>query len=199
MFTGIITHKGRVAEIDEKRARIEAPADLIKKLTPGASIACDGICLTATDIDETSFAIDYMPETTKRTTIGSWQVDTPINLELPVTGDTLLSGHIVQGHVDAVATVENVTPEGNSYVFRFNIPSELAAYLVEKGSITVNGISLTVVETGDNAFTVGIIPHTWEVTNLSSLKPGDKVNLETDIVAKHVIRYVKHYAKETRS
>ncbi len=190
MFTGIISHLGSISRKETDQLIITAPEDLIKKLSLGMSIAVDGICLTVTSFSakENVFSIDYMPETAHRTNIQHLHDGDLVNLELPVTAETLFAGHIVQGHVDDVAQIQEIKNDGNSRVFRFSINPKIAKYIVEKGSITVNGISLTVIEVGEDFFTVGIIPHTWEVTMLHTMKVGDFVNIEVDILAKYLER-----------
>lgn len=186
MFTGIINHLGKVKNKLEKKLVIECSNDLFTKLSEGASITVDGICLTVVKTDKNSFEIDFMPETASRTNIKYLEASDLVNLELPATPTTLLSGHVVQGHIDGVAKLESITQEGNSYVLKFLIPKSLSKYIVEKGSIAVNGISLTVIEVVKNHFTVGIIPHTWEKTMLHKLKIGNFVNIEVDILAKYL-------------
>ena len=191
MFTGIITHLGKISKKTETQLIINTSPDLLKKLSQGTSIAVDGICLTVVTKDKTSFTIDFMPETAKKTNIQFLNESSEVNLELPATADTLLSGHIVQGHVDARSKITSITKKGNSYLFAFSLPKTLNKYLVEKGSISVNGISLTVIAVTDDEFTVGIIPHTWENTMLHAAKVGDFVNLEVDALAKYIEKLIK--------
>jgi riboflavin synthase len=186
MFTGIITHLGKVKEKSSTKLVITADKDLLDKVTMGMSIAVDGICLTAVSYDDTSFAIEYMPETADKTNIQTLAIGSLVNLELPATSETFLAGHIVQGHVDAVGEIMSITNEGNSRLFKIKIAKDIGNYIVEKGSITVNGISLTVIDVTDAYFTVGIIPHTWERTMLHTAKEGDIVNLEVDVLAKYL-------------
>jgi riboflavin synthase len=190
MFTGIITHVGKVSEKTSSRVTIEAPTDLMQKLTLGMSIAVNGICLTVTTYNEKSFSIDFMPETAKRTTIQYTNVQDLVNLELPATSETFLAGHIVQGHVDCVGKVTSIKKQGNSQIFTFSNPEENTRYIVEKGSIAVNGISLTVIDVGQDYFTVGIIPHTWDKTMLHKAKVGNFVNIELDILAKYLEKLI---------
>jgi riboflavin synthase len=186
MFTGIITHLGTVAEKTDSDLKIKTSTDLLKKLSLGTSIAVNGICLTVVSKDKTSFTINFMPETEKKTNIKDLKQESKINLELPATAQTLLSGHIVQGHVDGIGKINSIVKKGNSYLFAFSIPKNLNKYLVEKGSISVNGISLTVISVSKDEFTVGIIPHTWENTMLHQAQVGDFVNLEVDALAKYI-------------
>ncbi len=191
MFTGIITHLGKVTQKTSNRLQIKIDSSFAKKLSNGMSIAVNGICLTVVSFDKNSFEIDFMPETAKRTTIGFLKKHNLVNLELPATIETFLAGHIVQGHVDAVGKIIAIKKAGNSRMFTFSISRESSKYIVEKGSITVNGISLTVSAIGKDYFTVGIIPHTWEKTMLHTAKEGDFVNLEVDVLAKYLEKLIK--------
>jgi riboflavin synthase len=186
MFTGIITHLGKVKEKTSTRLIITTENDLLQKVTLGMSVAINGICLTAVAFDETSFTIDFMPETAAKTNIKNLEEGSLVNLELPATSETFLAGHIVQGHVDAVGEIKSINEDGNSRVIAISIPEVITKYIVEKGSITVNGISLTVIDAADDYFTIGIIPHTWERTMLHTSKENDIVNLEVDVLAKYL-------------
>jgi riboflavin synthase len=146
----------------------------------------NGVCLTALDIEPDSFAADISRETLQRSTLGSLQPGAPVNLERSVTPATRLGGHIVQGHVDARGQFAGVENHGESWTVRIAYPKEIARYLVFKGSVAVEGISLTIAGLTDDYFEIAIIPKTWEVTNLSRLKPGDPVNIEVDIIGKYV-------------
>jgi riboflavin synthase len=190
MFTGIITHLGKVTEKTATRLVVSTDTTLLNKITLGMSIAVNGICLTAVSYDENSFAIDFMPETAKRTTINSLEIGSIVNLELPATSETFLAGHIVQGHVDAMGEIRSIKDNGNSRVFTIKIPQDINKYIVEKGSITINGISLTVIDVDDATFSVGIIPHTWDKTMLHTSKEGDTVNLEVDVLAKYLEKLI---------
>lgn len=190
MFTGIITNLGKVTGKTNSRLIIETDNDLVKKLNHGMSVAVNGICLTVINFDDKSFSIDFMPETEKRTNIQHLKEGHMVNLELPATSETFLAGHVVQGHVDAVGKIRNIEENGNSYIFTFDIPNEIGKYIVEKGSIAVNGISLTVIDIDDDYFTVGIIPHTWHKTMLHTAKTDDYVNLEVDVLAKYLERLI---------
>jgi len=191
MFTGIITNLGKVTSKSENKLMIKIDRFFIGKLTKGTSIAVDGICLTVVDLIEDSFSVDFMPETEEKTNIKYLKTSDLVNLELPATAKSFLSGHIVQGHIDEVAKLETITEEGNSYILKFSIPKDLSKYIVEKGSISVNGISLTIIDIGDNFFSVGIIPHTWDKTMLHTIKLGDYVNIEVDILAKYLEKLIK--------
>jgi riboflavin synthase len=191
MFTGIIEELGSVRSIDQRgeNARIVINARVVTEGTNhGDSISVNGVCLTALDIQADSFAADVSRETLLRSTLGTLKPGTPVNLERAVTPATRLGGHIVQGHVDARGRLTGVVDHGESWTVRIEYPKEIARYLVFKGSVAVEGISLTIAGLTDDYFEVAIIPKTWEVTNLSHLKPGDDVNLEVDVLGKYVER-----------
>lgn len=191
MFTGIIEELGRIASVDthETGSRIVISADLVTSdIANGDSISVNGVCLTALDVTATSFAADASPETLNRTTLSSLKVDSPVNLERAVTPATRLGGHIVQGHVDGRGTFISAEPQGDFWTVRIGFPPEMARYFIYKGSVTVEGISLTIANLAENYFEIAVIPKTWEMTNLSSLKSGDAVNLEADVIAKYVER-----------
>ena len=191
MFTGIIEELGSVRSIEERgeNARIVIAAKMVTEGTNhGDSIAVNGVCLTALDIHDDSFAADVSRETLQRSTLGSLKPGTPVNLERAVTPATRLGGHMVQGHVDARGEFIGVDSHGESWTLRIAYPPEIARYLVFKGSVAVEGISLTIANLTDDYFEIAIIPKTWEVTNLSHLKPGDGVNLEVDVIGKYVER-----------
>jgi len=189
MFTGIIEELGSVRSIEERgeNARIVISARLVTDGTNhGDSISVNGVCLTALDVQPDSFAADVSKETLKRSTLGSLRPGSPVNLERAVTPATRLGGHIVQGHVDARGRFTVVEDHGESWTVRIAYPKEIGRYLVFKGSVAVEGISLTIAGLSEDHFEVAIIPKTWEVTNLSHLKPGDEVNLEVDVIGKYV-------------
>ena len=191
MFTGIIEELGKVRSIEVRgeNARIVIEAHVVIQGTNhGDSIAVNGVCLTALDLESDSFAADVSKETLARSTLGSLKHGALVNLERSVTPATRLGGHIVQGHVDARGQLLGVEDHGESWTVRFGFPAEIARYLVFKGSVAVEGISLTIAALGDNYFEVAIIPKTWEVTNLATLKTGDGVNLEVDVIGKYVER-----------
>ncbi len=195
MFTGIIEELGSVRSIEERgeNARIVIAARVVTEGTNhGDSISVNGVCLTALDIQPDSFAADVSRETLLRSTLGNLKPGAPVNLERAVTPATRLGGHIVQGHVDARGQFAGVEDHGDSWTVRLTFPKEIARYLVFKGSVAVEGISLTIAALADDYFEVAIIPKTWEVTNLSRLKPGDDVNLEVDVIGKYVERMLAH-------
>jgi riboflavin synthase len=191
MFTGIIEELGRVREVEPRGedARIVIEARLVTEdIHEGDSIAVNGVCLTALDVGPGSFSADVSRETLNRSTLGRAVAGTPVNLERSVTPMTRLGGHLVQGHVDARGKFLGAEAHGGSWTVRIAYPSEVGRYLVFKGSVAVEGISLTIAELTDDYFAIALIPKTWEVTNFSSLRPGDAVNLEVDVIAKYVER-----------
>ena len=191
MFTGIIEELGRVREVEMRGedARIVIEALLVTAdIHEGDSLAVNGVCLTALNVQKDSFAADVSRETLNRSTLGRLQPGAPVNLERSVTPVTRLGGHLVQGHVDARGKFLGAEAHGGSWTVRIAYPPEIARYLVFKGSVAVEGISLTIAELTDEHFEVAIIPKTWDVTNFSQLQPGDEVNLEADVIAKYVER-----------
>ena len=199
MFTGIIEELGRVRSIEKRglgvRLVIEARV-VMEGTREGDSIAVNGVCLTAVDVRPDSFAADGSAETLQRSTLGRLRTGSVVNLERAVTPATRLGGHIVQGHVDARGRFLGATAHGGSWTVRIAYPKDLARYLVFKGSVAVEGISLTVAGLADEYFEIAVIPKTWDVTNLSHLKPNDEVNLEADIIAKYVERILTVGAKQ---
>jgi riboflavin synthase len=191
VFTGIIESAGEVAIIEVRNdgARLVVAAPTVaEQACIGDSVAVNGVCLTVVEKGAGRVAFDAVNETLRRTSLGSLQVGHRVNLERPMRADGRFDGHIVQGHVDGTATLAAVIKEGTSRRLRFQLPPELLRYVVKKGSITVDGISLTVAALGADWFEVVIIPHTWQVTNLSGKSPGAQVNLEVDVLAKYVER-----------
>jgi len=191
MFTGIIEELGRIRAIEQRgdNARIVIEARTVTEGSrDGDSISVNGVCLTALEVKPDSFAADVSKETLFRSTLGNLNEGSPVNLERAVTPMTRLGGHIVQGHVDARGEFLGAENHGDSWTFRFGYPKEIAPYLVFKGSVTVEGISLTIANLTDDYFDIAVIPKTYEITNFSSLLPGDGVNLEADVIAKYVER-----------
>lgn len=191
MFTGIIKNLGKISEITETKLTIETDADFVDELDSGASVAIDGICLTVVSQDKNSFAVEVMPETVNRTNLKSLQPESLVNLEMPAMPESFLAGHIVQGHVDGIAQLQSITDQGNSRILKFSITESVSKYIVEKGSIAINGVSLTVIEVGNDYFTVGIIPHTWGETMFHTFKAKDIVNIEVDVLAKYIEKLIK--------
>jgi len=196
MFTGIVEEIGHIARIqqrDENR-RITITADRVaKELKTGDSVSVSGVCLTALDIQPTSFGADLAPETWERTSFSRILEGALVNLELPMRSDGRFGGHIVQGHGDGVGKLRSFDriADSENWWLEIELPAAVEKYTVYKGSITIEGISLTVAKLEANRCTVAIIPHTVEMTNLHSLKPGDPVNLEADLIAKYVEKMMK--------
>jgi riboflavin synthase len=195
MFTGIVQRIGTVTEI---KNGLESARITIKGVPAGVahgeSVAINGVCLTAIgDTKEGVFQADVMLESLKRTNLGELRVGDQVNLERAATLTTFLGGHLVQGHVDGVGTIASRKPGENWEMVRFEAPGSITKYLVEKGSITINGVSLTVVEADDIGFTVSLIPTTLRDTNLGTLPIGSKINLEVDVVSKHIATYLQPY------
>ena len=189
MFTGLIASLGTVERLAEGstscRLTVRAP-QLLSGVKIGDSIAVNGVCLTVVHLRGDTFTADVMPETVRRTTLHMLQPGDRVNLEKALRPTDGLDGHIVQGHVEGVGTIQQIISEGNTRVYRIQAPGELLRYIVEKGSIAVDGISLTVTETDDSGFGVSLIPHTAKMTTLGYKNVGDAVNLETDILARYV-------------
>jgi riboflavin synthase, alpha subunit len=191
MFTGIIEELGTIAGFEKHAsgAKMRIAAKTVTEDTKeGDSIAVNGVCLTALDIEKNSFSADVSEETLKRSTLGRLAVGSRVNLERAVTPATRLGGHIVQGHVDGRGKFVSAVRNGDFWTVRIGFPREMAHYFVYKGSVAVEGISLTIAALADDYFEIAVIPKTWELTNLSTLKPGDEVNLEADVIAKYVER-----------
>lgn len=187
MFTGIISGLGTVVEWRPGHLAIAAP-DLVEGLGIGASMAVSGVCLTVVALEGDTFFADVVPETRRRTNLGLLQPGQPVNLEPPLRADQGLDGHLVQGHVDGTAPVLEVTPVEQGVLVRIELPPALAGYVAEKGSIAVDGMSLTVAAVDDRSFTVALIPHTLEVTVAGAYRSRTVVNLEVDVVARYVQR-----------
>jgi riboflavin synthase len=189
MFTGIIEELGEVVDVergpDAATLRIRGPL-VTSDARHGDSIAVNGVCLTVTTVADGTFSADVMDETLRRSSLGALSSGAPVNLERPLTLQARLGGHLVQGHVDATAAIVSRTPGERWELVEIELPDHLARYVVEKGSITVDGVSLTVAARSAGTFTVSLIPTTLELTTLGSRRPGDTVNLEVDVVAKYV-------------
>jgi len=192
MFTGIIEEVGKITAISQleenRRLTVSSSSKLLLGLKPGDSIAVSGVCLTAVDLSDNSFVADLAEETWTRTSFSRIHEGALVNLELPMRANGRFDGHIAQGHVDGTGRFVSLTPVkgGKDYLLTIHVPSELTRYVVEKGSLTIEGISLTVASVEGVEVQVAIIPHTAEMTNLRSLRAGDPVNLEVDVIAKYV-------------
>ena len=193
MFTGIVRERGTVAAIDGGEAgvrlRIDAP-ETAAQAAVGDSVAINGVCLTVTERNGTSLSFDAVPETLSRTALSRLAAGSAVNLEPALRAGEPLGGHYVQGHVDGVGRVRSIEPEGDGVRLAVETPAELLRYCVEKGSITVEGVSLTIAALRDHGFEVALIPHTLAETTLATLAPGDPVNLEADVLAKYVERLI---------
>lgn len=187
MFTGIIEEVGTVREANPGKLTIYA-AKLIEDTKEGDSISVNGACLTVTELAKDSFSVDVMPETLRRTNLGLLQPGDKVNLERALAVGGRLGGHFVQGHVDETGRVISITPEEEALLVRFEAPQEIMRYIVRKGFIAVDGVSLTVVECDSSSFEVSLVAYTQQTTNLAGKRPGDMVNLEVDIIAKYVER-----------
>ena len=185
MFTGIVEELGVVAKISNNAMTVHA-SKVTEDLKLGDSIAVNGTCLTAVNFSRTEFSVDLSPETIRRTSLGQLSEGSPVNLERALLASDRMGGHIVQGHVDSTGRVISSRVDGDSIIFRIRAPKRLNPYIVEKGFIAVDGISLTVVKRGASSFTLAVIPYTLKNTNLASVSIGDRVNLEADILAKYV-------------
>jgi riboflavin synthase len=196
VFSGIIEEVGEVAGIrrhgGDAAFRI---ATAFRNLVLGESIAVNGACMTVTARRRGAFDVIVSAESLRRTTLGSSSVGDPVNLERSLKVSDRLSGHFVFGHVDGIGVLRSIDPEGGSALYRFSLPPGLGRFLVEKGSIAVDGVSLTVFDCGTRTFTVSVIPHTAAVTTLGRMRPGRRVNLETDMLARYVDRAVAHHLR----
>ncbi|MFE6890475.1 riboflavin synthase [Streptomyces sp. NPDC057694] len=191
MFTGIVEELGEITAIetldDACRFRVRGPV-VTEGAQHGDSIAVNGVCLTVVEHGDGAFTADVMAETLKRSSLGALTTGSRVNLERPMVADGRFGGHIVQGHVDGTGTVVERTPSEHWEIVKISLPAELSRYVVEKGSITVDGVSLTVVEAAADYFTISLIPTTLALTTLGIKQPGDPVNLEVDVIAKYVER-----------
>jgi riboflavin synthase len=188
MFTGLVADKGTVCGVDATPdgVRLAVATALAREIGEGDSVAVNGVCLTATAIAEGRFSADVMHETLRRSSLAEVTEGAEVNLELPLRASDRLGGHVVQGHVDGLGTIADVREDGFARVVEIAAPSETLRYVVEKGSIAVDGISLTVASVTDDRFSVSLIPETLERTNLGAAAPGQPVNLEVDVLAKYV-------------
>lgn len=189
MFTGLIEDVGRIVDVAHETGgiRLRVATRIAPELSAGDSVAVNGVCLTAVVVGDEMQA-DIGPETARVTTLGSLRRGQPVNIERSMRADSRFGGHFVQGHVDAVGTVTAIREDGDAHWVSIAFPRALAPYLISKGSVSVDGISLTIAALGETAFDVMIIPFTWQHTNVSSLRAGDRVNLECDMIGKYVVR-----------
>lgn len=198
MFTGLIAELGSVAEVrrDEDGATLKIASGLAGELQEGDSIAVNGVCLTAVEVDRDGFQAQAMHETLERSSLAGLRPGARVNLELALRAQDRLGGHVVQGHVDGTGTVRAIRPEGFSRVLEIDVDPRLARYLVEKGSVAIDGVSLTVSALSDEGFSVSLIPETLQRTNLGAIGEGERVNIEVDILAKHVERLMTSSSEE---
>ncbi len=202
MFTGIIEELGKITALEKHAggAKLKIAAKIVTDQTAeGDSIAVNGVCLTALKITANEFSADVSQETLNCSTLGGLQMNSKVNLERAVTPATRLGGHIVQGHVDARGKFLQAQQDGDFWTVRVAFPAEIRQYLVEKGSVSVEGISLTIANLTDDYFEIAVIPKTWELTNLSSLPNGAAVNLEVDVIAKYVERILLYGKAEKKN
>lgn len=190
MFTGIVSELGEVETVEsaDEGARLRIRAELASELSPGDSVAVNGACLTASAASNGSFEADVMPQTLTLTTLGGLEPASKVNLELPLRAADRLGGHVVQGHVDGTGRVASLEPEGIARRLRLELPEGLLAYVVERGSIAIEGVSLTIAALGEGWVEVALIPETLERTTLGSAGPGDALNVECDLLARYVRR-----------
>lgn len=195
MFTGIIESLGRVQHIRKEGSNVHftIASPISGALKIDQSVAHDGVCLTVVALSEGAHTVTAVEETLRRSNLGQWETGSLVNLERAMLANSRLDGHMVQGHVDATAACLSVDERDGSWYFRFRYKPTEEHLLVDKGSVCINGVSLTVVEPADDTFSVAIIPYTWENTNFKTIRPGDAVNMEFDIIGKYIARYVKLY------
>ena len=189
MFTGIIEEIGKAQAVTNNKITIQA-SKVLENTKIGDSIAVNGVCLSVVKIGENSFDADISPETMNITALGKLKTGSLINLERALPANGRFGGHIVSGHIDGTGRVVNIKNEGEFYTIQFELTPELSKYVVKKGSIAINGISLTVADINNNIISVAVIPHTFENTNLKAMKSGDYVNIETDIIAKYIEKFL---------
>ncbi len=192
MFTGIVEEIGTVKSLTGSTVRrlVIVSGKVINDVAMGDSVAVNGVCLTVTSIGTNELSFDAVPETINRSTLKDIRSGTKVNLEASLRAGKMLGGHIVQGHVDGIGKIESINRMADSVVIRISAPPEIMRYVVEKGSVTIDGISLTIASEDEQGFTISVIPHTLEVTTLGLKKPGDSVNLEADIIGKYVEKFI---------
>jgi riboflavin synthase len=198
MFTGLVEGTGKLTKIEPRgkdmRLTVQAAFEL-DRLELGESVSVDGVCLTVVSWEGSTFTVDVSQETLSRTTLAKRKMGDEVNLERALKLGDRLGGHLVNGHVDGTARVTKLQKRGESWVFQFEIPAELSRYLIEKGSVAVDGVSLTVNRCDDNSFDVNVVAHTAAVTTMRSLAVGDEVNIEVDLIGKYVEKFVRNISK----
>jgi len=199
LFTGIIeevgTLKTKYSSKDRFQLEIKAQ-NVVKKLTRGESIAVNGVCLTVISFTDNSFTADIMPETLKKTNLEKTNQGSKLNLELPLTPEDFMGGHLVSGHIDGTGMVNNIQPEKNAKIIEVELDSELNKFMVDKGSVALNGVSLTIMELSKNSLKVSLIPETLNQTNFKFVNQGEKVNIETDLIGKYVVKMLENYREQ---
>lgn len=191
MFTGIITNTANLQSVRQGVFVVSSDNKFIASIKIGDSVAVSGVCLTVEKKEKNKIFFSVVPETLKRTNLSRLKIGSVMNLEKSMTLSTLLSGHLVQGHVDGLGTIKTIKIQGNSREIEVEVKADILKFLVEKGSVALNGISLTISKLKNKSFEVAIIPHTWISTNLKEIKIGDEVNIEIDIVAKYIKKFLK--------
>ncbi len=195
MFTGLIEETGKIENTRPIAGGVEltiAAKKILNGLRNGDSVSINGVCLTVTEISSGNFSVDAVGETISKTTIGKLSPGSIVNLETALQLSQKLGGHLVQGHVNGIGSISEIKKLGENFSLSVAVPTELAKYLIKEGSIAVDGISLTIAQTTENKCTFSIIPHTWKNTNLNTKKAGEKVNIEIDVIAKYVERFLSH-------
>ena len=191
MFTGIITEIGRIEKHAAHELNIVASSSVLRRLKTGDSISVNGACLTVVTCRGRLLKVDVMPETWEKTTLSKLGEGEKVNLELPITAESFISGHFVQGHVDGTAKIKDIKKTHDSHFISLEAHKELSQYFVDKGSVAINGISLTIINSDKSGFSAGIIPHTWKTTTFRDAKKGELVNIEVDILAKYIEKLAK--------
>lgn len=194
MFTGIIEELGNIKNIKRANNRYQLKIEaskVLRNIKRGESIAVNGVCLTVVNYNKNDFTADVMPETLRNTNLYRADNNAYVNLEQPVTPDSFLSGHLVTGHIDGTGKVTAIKKEGNARIVRVSYPAELNKYIVEKGSVALNGISLTIAANSENQLTVSLIPETWQQTTFNLAAVGDNINIETDLIGKYIEKMIK--------
>lgn len=191
MFTGIITHTAKLESAKQGVFVVTVEPEFVSKTKIGDSISVNGVCLTVEKKNKNKIFFSVIPETLKRTNLGGLKTGSVLNLEMSLTLQILMSGHMVQGHVDGVGKIKKIKKEGNGHEVEIEAEPSVLEFLVEKGSVAINGISLTIAKLNKKSFVVAMIPHTWKKTNLKDMDVGDKINIEIDIVAKYIKKFLK--------
>lgn len=194
MFTGIVSHIGKLKKKEGARYIFQTESSFCERLRESVSVAVNGVCVTVNEKPgKTDFSIEIMPETERKTMLCELKIGDPVNLELPMTAESFVSGHFLQGHVDGTGRIVSITKDENSWIFTITLPEKLSYYVVEKGAIALNGVSMTVISESRTYFKVGVIPYTWDHTTFKKAKVNDLVNIEVDILGKYVGKQLMQY------